>query len=278
MTINIIDIAYSLPPQTLSNEDLDRQHPSWNMKQVERQVVERRIASSNTTALDLAVAACGELFRRHSNAKAAIDGITFCTQTPDYVMPPNSCLLHKSLALSDDVMAFDINHACSGFVYSLGIAQGLAASGAASNILIVNSDTYSKYISIKDRTTRVLFGDAAAVTWVATAPGQPGSLLDVAFATSGEGYDSFIVPAGGCRNPRSAQTAVMSSDANGNERSLESIHMDGLSILNFAKTKVVDQIRFLCEKNHLTLDSVDLFVPHQASKMALASARPEICN
>lgn len=132
MTINIIDIAYSLPPQTLSNEDLDRQHPSWNMKQVERRsgVVERRIASSNTTALDLAVAACGELFRRHSNAKAAIDGIIFCTQTPDYVMPPNSCLLHKSLALSDDVMAFDINHACSGFVYSLGIAQGLAASGA----------------------------------------------------------------------------------------------------------------------------------------------------
>jgi 3-oxoacyl-[acyl-carrier-protein] synthase-3 len=116
----------------------------------------------------------------------------------------------------------------------------------------------------------VLFGDGAAVTWLSDTPGA-GQVVDVVCATDGTGYDKFVIPAGGDRIPLSADTAVEHEDDNGNWRSQQDIHMDGLSILTFATGKVPSQVKALLNRNQLTVDDIDLFVFHQASALVLDS-------
>jgi 3-oxoacyl-[acyl-carrier-protein] synthase-3 len=171
--------------------------------------------------------------------------------------------------MAESVMAFDFTLACSGYVYGLAIAQGLISSNMAENILLVNADTYSKYLSKEDRSVKVLFGDGAAVTWLKRAGKGKKGIIDIACSTYGKLYDKFIIPAGGCRMPRSKDTSLPVGDKSGNIRSRENIHMDGMGILVFISSKVPDQIRSLLKKNELTIDDIDMFVFHQASKLAL---------
>jgi 3-oxoacyl-[acyl-carrier-protein] synthase III len=274
MNVSILDIDYYLPEKIETNEDLAKQFPAWNLPAIEERcgVKKRHIANDQETSVDLAVKATQKLFTKKPQAKHHIDGVIFCTQTPDHIIPPNSCLFHHSLDLSENVLAFDINHACSGFTYGLGIAKGLILSGAASSILLINADTYSKYINKKDRSTRVLFGDGAAVSWIGKTPldkAEGWKLMDINFGTYGHGFNKFFIPAGGCRSPKTEETSQIHKDQNGNERTKEDIHMDGMGILTFVKTKVVEQITQLCHRNKLNIEDVDLFVFHQASKLAL---------
>ncbi|HTX78562.1 MAG TPA: ketoacyl-ACP synthase III [Longilinea sp.] len=271
MLTRIQDIAYHLPEQVITNEQFGAQYPEWDMKHVAERsgVLQRHVAAEGETALDLAYTACQKLLAAHPGLKEKIDGIVFCTQSPDYIMPPNSYLLHQKLTLPDNVLAFDFNLACSGFIYGLALSRGLMATGMASNILLVTADTYSKYINPGDRSVRTLFGDGAAVTWLA-ADETPG-VVDIELGSSGKGHKAFIIPAGGLRLPRSADTAISATDENGNVHSRNDIYMDGMGILTFVNSKVPKQIRALLQRNDLTVENVDLFVFHQASKVTLDS-------
>lgn len=272
MPIEIKSIAYHLPERVVKNKDLRLENPAWDMDFAGTRagVHQRHIAGENETALDLAYTACQKLFETHPGLRLTVDGLIFCTQSPDYIMPPNSCILHGKLELTDDVFTFDFNLACSGYIYGLALAQGLVESGFASNILLVTADTYSKYINDKDRATRILFGDAAAVSWIASAT-SPHSVIDIQCSTSGKGHERFIIPAGGNRLPRSKETRQSTKDSSGNYRSAENIHMDGMGILAFVNTKVPPQIRGILARNEMTLEDIDLFVFHQASDLALDS-------
>jgi 3-oxoacyl-[acyl-carrier-protein] synthase III len=272
MGVIIQDIAYHLPETILANEELHRQNPDWDMERVAHRagVMRRHIAGADETALDLAVVACEKLFAANTSLKDAVDAIVFCTQSPDYVLPGNACLLQGRLDLPEHVLAFDVDLACSGYVYGLAIAEGLLLSGRAKNVLLVNGDTYSKYVHQRDRSARVLFGDGAAVSWICQREDRVG-LRDFRFATCGQKCDSFCVPAGGCRRPHSEETARPITDKDGNIRTLDHIHMDGMGILTFVNSRVPGQIKDLLGKNGLTVADVDLFVFHQASKMATDS-------
>lgn len=268
-TIRIVDVAYHLPARVETNSDLRRAYPEWNMDRIERRtgVFSRHIAAPGETALDLARQACLKLFEANSGVISRIDAVLFCTQTPDYIMPPNSCLLHQQLDLTENVFALDFNLACSGFVYGLAIAFGLAASGVAKNILLVTADTYSRYVHPLDRATRVLFGDGAAATLV-VASDDPG-LIGVACGTVGKEGDRFIVPAGGCRTPRSSASRRATRDLAGNVRTQENIQMDGQAVLNFVKRVVPPHVRSLLRGSGLTLGDMQRVIFHQASAVAL---------
>ena len=272
MRVKIKDIAYHLPEQVVTNEDLHKENTDWDMELVEARagVVKRYITQKDETALDLAFQACNKLLNDHKDFHAAIDAIIFCTQSPDYIIPPNSCLLHKMLNLPEDVFAFDFTLACSGYIYGLALAQGLIGSKLAKNILLVNADTYSKYIHKQDRSARVLFSDGAAASWICASDSEDG-IIDIQCATSGSGFDKLYIPAGGCRIPKSDHTADPVVNDNANAPLLENIHMDGMGILTFVNTKVPQQIRNLLARNKLTTDQIDLFIFHQASKLALDS-------
>ena len=114
----------------------------------------------------------------------------------------------------------------------------------------------------------VLFGDGAAVSWIAAADGDEG-LLDLDFGTSGKGWNTFWVPAGGTRTPLSEETRQQPNADEGDFRTAETIHMEGMSVLAFVNSKIPPSVQRLLERNALTVDDVDLFIFHQASALAL---------
>ena len=271
VNVKILDIEYVLPDKVVTNEDLHNENPDWDMKNVEIKsgVVQRHIAADGETAFDLAARSCDKLFYSGGHNKADIDAIIFCTQSPDYIMPSNAFLLHEYLDLDENVMAFDYNLACSGYIYGLAIARSLIISGTATKVLLATGDTYSRYINSGDRSARVLFGDGAAVSLITASETEEG-IRDVILATSGKHHRKFYIPAGGCRLPKLANP-VKKIDNSGNVRTENDIHMDGMAVWSFIQSTVPKQIRSLMERNSLSADDIDLFVFHQASKMTLIS-------
>ena len=269
---DIQGIAYALPDGVVSNEMLRTENPTWDMRRVMSRtgVATRHIARPDETAYDLACRACDQLLADHPELRGHIDAILFCTQSEDYLLPANSTLLHGYLDLPDEVFAIDYNLACSGFVYGMALAQSLIAGGIANDVLLVTADTYSKYIHPGDRSARTLFGDGAAATWISSSDSGRG-LIDVLCASSGKDHGLFIVPAGGCRMPRSAETAQARADLTGSIRSLDNIYMDGSGVLSFVESRVPPQVMAILERNGMTMDDVDLVVFHQASKVTLDS-------
>jgi 3-oxoacyl-[acyl-carrier-protein] synthase III len=270
MSLIIKAIEYYLPETIVTNDDLMKEYPDWDLEKVAKKsgILQRHIVSEGETAHDLVVKACEKIFL--SNNKAGVDGIIYCTQSPDYIMPPNAFLLHQHLSLRNDIFAFDFNHACTGYIYALGMAHAFFAAGMAKEILIVNADTYSKYINKQDRSTRVLFGDGAAVTLVRESKKAKG-LIDISFGSSGEGYDKFWIPAGGLRTPKTDFTSAEISDSRGNVRSKNDIAMDGFGVWAFINSVAPKQIKSMLKKNGKNIHDVDQFIFHQASLMTLES-------
>ena len=268
MKAQIAAIEYALPDHCLTNEELDRLHPEWSIHQVAKRtgVLSRFISGEDETALDLAVTACERLFERGEAARQDIGAVIFCTQSPDYIMPANAPLLQHRLGLSTSIPAFDYNLACSGFIYGLFLGKVMIESDQADNILLVTSETYSKYINPGDRSTMALFGDGAAVTLL--RKGHKG-LSEFVFGTDGSGGDRFIVPAGGAKIPRSEKTSAVSVDASGNIRTPENIYMDGPGVLSFFKKQIPISVQELFKKTGYSASDISLYVFHQASALAL---------
>jgi 3-oxoacyl-[acyl-carrier-protein] synthase III len=271
LNIKIEKIEYYLPENLVTNKHLQKQNPSWDMlKAVEKSGVhERYFADENETAFDLACKACDKLFHNSNIKKEDIDGIIFCTQSPDYIMPSNAFLLHNYLGLPNSTFAFDYNLACSGYVYGIALAKGFMSIGIGSNILLVTGDTYSKYVNKKDRSARILFGDGAAASFL--TKNKSNAVFDIALESSGKDHKSFYIPAGGCRLPKSKETSIEKIDQSNNVHTLEDIHMNGFGVWKFIASTVPKQIKALIEKNNYTLDDIDLFILHQSSKMTIDS-------
>lgn len=268
--VGIEAIKSSLPETVVTNAELAAENPAWQMDQVVAKsgVLSRHIAGSDETALDLAVQAVGAL--SPEVALGDLDGIVFCTQTPDYVMPSNAFLLQERLGLADRILAFDINLACSGFVYGLSICRGLILGGQAKRILLVNADTYSRLINPGDRSARVLFGDGAAATVVSSETTRM-KLVDFELSSSGRNWRKFCIPAGGFRERKDKNSGRVDIDASGNQRTREDIHMDGLGVWSFISSAMPGQIKGLLARNGMAIGDVDMFVFHQASALTLDS-------
>lgn len=267
-------ITYALPARRVGNDELKREYPGWDFERLETRtgVFSRHIASEGETALDFAVRACQQLAVQDQLRPQDIDVVIFCTQSPDYIMPPNSSVLHGQLGLSSRVMAFDITMACSGYIYGLQLADSLIRSGAAQRALLATSDTYSRYIHPGDRATRCLFGDGGAVSIISAADND-SNIRAIRCGSAGRQHEKFIIPAGGMRRPRSETTACATVDRSGNVRSAENIKMDGIGVLSFFNGTVPCAIKEILAENDLSLSDIDLFVFHQASQIILDTLR-----
>lgn len=272
--IAIESIACAFPAHSVSNSELKAAYPEWDFDRLEKRtgVMRRHVAQDGETALDFALDACEQLHRKGRLRPEQIDAVIFCTQSPDYIMPPNACLLHGKLCLKPDVLAFDINLACSGYVYGLQLASSLITSGTTNRVLLATADTYTRYIHGGDRATRCLFGDGGAVTVLGKSENGIG-IRAIQCGTSGKNYDKFMIRAGGMRLPRSAETASEKTDRSGNVRTDEHITMDGLGVLSFFNATVPCAVRNILQLNRLSIEDIDVFVFHQASQIALDSLR-----
>ncbi len=272
---SIRSIAVAFPQRIVTNEEIALLHPEWRMNEVVARsgVFERRWCGEHETALDLAETACRRLFGDTGTDAGDIDALLFCTQTPDYVMPPNACLLQARLGLANTVAALDFTHACSGFVYGLYLAKSLVESGAAAKVLLVTAETYSKWLNMNDRGPATLFGDGAAATLITRGPSTIGT---VTLGTDGAAANIFCVPAGGARRMRSPETAAERSDPHGNRRSDENLLMEGAAVLAFVGREIpVFVQRFMADHNE-TWDTIDLVVFHQGSRIAIDSLRARL--
>ena len=268
----IKNIEFFLPQKIRTNDDLKRANPDWDINKIAAKtgVRSRYIAKKNETAFDLACGAVNKLLNSNNFEKDDIDGIIFCTQSPDYIMPSNSFLIHQKFNFNKSTWAFDYNLACSGYVYGLCIARGFIETGMAKNIMLITSDTYSKYINDRDRSTINLFGDGAAVTIVSYDKDKLG-IIDAKLASSGNEHESFIIPAGGSRCPINNDTKKEFEDHSGNIKSKENIDMNGFAIWKFVSRIVPKQITQLLDDNNLDISQIDFFGLHQASKLTLDS-------
>jgi 3-oxoacyl-[acyl-carrier-protein] synthase III len=272
--IAIEDISCSFGSRRLTNDELRTVYPNWDFDRLETRtgVVSRYVAIPGETALDFAMRACEELTSKGRLVSSEIGAVIFCTQTSDYIMPPNSCLLHGKLGLKPDVFAFDINLACSGYIYGLQLASSLIQSGVANRVLLATADTYTRFIHEGDRATRCLFGDGGAVSIIGVSQDGRG-IRDIRCGTAGKFFNKFFIPAGGMRTRRSTDTAQQTVDRSGNIRTAEHIQMDGLGVLSFFNSVVPGWVKETLARNRLSIEDIDLFVFHQASHVALDSLR-----
>ena len=270
----ITAIEYVLPERTLSNEDLSRDLPEWNVDKIfsKTGINNRQIAGVNESASDLAFQACEKLLNAIDLDRSAIDFIILCTQSPDYFLPATACILQDRLGLSTQCGAFDFNQGCSGFIYGLGLAKGLIETGQAKNVVLVTAETYSKYIHPADKSVRTLFGDAAAATLIQAAEGGP--FIDrFRYGTDGAGAKNLIVPIGGARHPSSLNADPQSyTDDSGNTRTDAHLYMNGSAIFEFSMTRIPQLFASIFDES-FTLEEVDLFAFHQANKFMLDSLR-----
>lgn len=266
---SLVDIATHLPEQVVPNSVFAQAHPEWRVEQTEKKtgVFERHIARADETAYDLGLAASRKLLAENDKLAGKVDAIIFCTQSADYIMPSNAFLLQRDLGLGTDILVFDYNLACSGYVVGLLMASSFIKTGIAKNVLLVTADTYSKYLDQDDRATMMLFGDGAAASWIA-APGESDrspmitSFDDIQCASDGKGWKHFIIKSGGMRQPPVCAGAFDYSDK---------ISMNGMQVVNLVNHQVVKHIVKILAKHKLSPDQIDQFFLHQASGLAIAA-------
>jgi 3-oxoacyl-[acyl-carrier-protein] synthase-3 len=273
-------VEFHLPERVLSNQELAEVFPDLPAEKIRNKtgISERHIAAEGECASDLAYAAAQKLLATGVCSAGDIDFLLLCTQSPDYFLPTTACTLQARLGLPTTSGAMDFNLGCSGFIYGLGLAQGLIQSGQAKRVLLITAETYSKYVHPRDRSVRTLFGDGAAATLLGAEPAEgPGALQPVfVYGTDGRGVANIVVPAGGFREPTSSSSAEAVCDENGNYRSRLNLFMNGPEVFNFTLQAVPDCVGRLLARASLTLDDIQLFVFHQANQYMLEHLRKKM--
>ena len=272
------DISIYLPDQVLNNEELGSIYPEWPATKIFEKtgINERRIAGEFQTAGDMAYEAALNLFSQKEISAKDVDFIILCTQAPDYILPTTACILQDRLGIAREAGALDINLGCSGFVYGLSLAKGLIETGSAECVLLLTSDTYSKYIHPMDKSVRTLFGDAAAATAIVADFKSPEPIGPFVFGTDGAGAKNLIVEAGMFRMPKSKDTSNELIDASGNIRSSENLYMNGAEVMSFSLKEVPKAVETLLLKANKSKEDIDYFVLHQANKFMLDALRKKI--
>ena len=241
MKVYIRDIAYYLPAQVLTNEQIAAEFPEWSAEKVVSKIgiSERHIAAPEEKVSDMAVEAAERLFAQGYD-RSEIDFVLLCTQSPDYMLPSTACLVQQRLGLSTKCGALDFNLGCSGYEYGLVMAKGLIQSGAAHNVLLITAEMYTKYLAQDDKGNRTIFSDGASATWIGTE--GFAEIGECSLGTDGSGADFLI------------------------KRPDKPLYMDGGAIFDFSSDVVPQMVEDVLGKERLQKEDVDLWVFHQANK------------
>lgn len=276
MSAYIKAISYYLPEQVVTNEDLVKAFPEWDVEKVYNKVgvKERHVAGETETAGDLAEKAALKLFEEYQVSPSDIDFLLLCTQSPDYRLPSTACILQDRLGIPTSAGAFDYDLGCSGCIYGMAVAKGLIAAGLASDVLLLTAETYTKYLHPDDKSNRTIFGDGAAACLISKEKGL-AEIGDFVFGTDGSGADNLIVKTQGARYPE--RTGLSTEDDDGHVNREDYLYMNGSAIFNFTLEQVPSMMKSLLEKGGLIKDEIDFFVFHQANKYMLSTIR-KVCG
>lgn len=271
--IAITGILSVLPENEVSfEEELDNYNfsvkNSLKLKKILGFNKRRVVEDPSICASDLALFGINHLIDNNLLKKEEISALIFVSLTPDYVSPPTSNVMHGKLGLDEDVYCVDINQGCAGYVLGLYQAFSLINNGLEKKVVLVNADISTQLTSSKDRSTRPLFGDAAAITIVERK--STNQKISGEIKNNGKNFDSLIIPAGGGRTPSTTENLKLYIDNDGNERSLHHSHMKGDLVYNFTVNEVVETIEyFLSEHSSIPKKNLDTYMFHQPNKFIL---------
>lgn len=218
-------------------------------------IKERRILKGNLGTSDMATHAVKGLLEKRGIHANEIDLIIFCTTTPDMVFPASANILaHKIGAVN--AWGYDLNAACSGFLYGLATGSQFIESGKHQKVLVVGGDKMSSIINYKDRKSCIIFGDGCGA--VLLEPNTEGyGVIDSILKSDGSGGPYLCQKAGGSLRPASHETV---------DNDEHFLHQEGQAVFKFAVTNMADVAAEIMDKNNLSSEDVDWLVPHQANK------------
>lgn len=232
-------------------------------------ILEKRFSNDFTTS-DLCQAATERLIEDLSWNKDEIDGLIFVSQTPDYILPATSCVLHGKLGLRKSCMSFDISLGCSGWIYGLSLALSLLETGCLRKVLLLAGDARKHAAEEPDQ----LFGYAGTVTALEYAPHSAPIMIEL--GSDGTGYDAIIRPGGGTRNPFTAQSLVLEDCEDGRKRHALQTRMKGMDVFAFGITTAPRSIKQLGKQFGFDYMDYDYFVFHQANRMMNETIRKKL--
>ncbi len=251
MYSRIVGTGSYLPEKVLTNKDLEALVDTDDQWIRERTgIAERRIAADGQTTCDLAEHAARAALKAAEMTPAQIDLLIVGTTTPDIVFPSTACLLQQRLGLRD-CGAFDLNAACTGFIYGLSVADQFIRAGTVRNVLVVGAETLTRMLDWSDRSTCVLFGDGAGAA-VLSADAEPG-LLSTHIHANGGYSDLLHVDVGVSRGFKAAPRGGLSVKMSGNEVFKVAVNTLG---------RIVDET---LAANQLNKSDLDWLIPHQAN-------------
>lgn len=258
MTIKIVGTGSALPKKSVTNFDMaDIVDTSDEWIRERTGIVERRISTGETVA-SLSAAACERALENAGRNAGEIDLIIVATCSPEMALPCTACEV-QSLLGAKSAVAFDLNAACSGFLFALSTAYAYINSGIYQNALIVGAEVLSKIMDWTDRSTCVLFGDGAGAVMVEACEDGQG-LISIA-----QGSDGTKGMALSCRDRNLANPFVQQ------EHQIDYVHMNGQEVYKFATRQVPACIQEALDKAALTVEDIDYYVLHQANVRILES-------
>ena len=249
---SLISIAAYAPPKILTNFDLEKMvetNDEWIVKRTG--ISQRRIAQGEDTS-DLGTKAAQIALERANLTAKDIDAVICATISPDhFCMPSTACKIAKNLGINA-ITAFDISAACTGFIYLLELAKSLIESGSKKNVLIIGAEKLSKIVDWTDRTTCILFGDGAGAAVVSAS--EENEIIDVHTAADGNYANLLITP--------------------GEEEKF--IKMSGNEVFKIAVQTLTKDVVDILEKNQISSDKIDLFIPHQANLRIIEAVKQRL--
>lgn len=229
---------------------------------------EHRISDPQTTPCDLASYTMNHLFQQGYLDRDSVESMIVVAQMADHIIPGNSKVIHGQLDLPESAYCADLYENCIGFISGLHSACCQIAAGAASEVVVVNTDAGACYANKRDRNTYPLAGDAASVAVVSRSD-NPADIIHFVFRNFGSKRNALIVPAGGRRLPYSVETAKVYEDEMGNFRSLNDMHMDGTAVFQFVMESVPPLVKEACELAGISPKAIDYHLTHQPNRFML---------
>jgi 3-oxoacyl-[acyl-carrier-protein] synthase III len=252
----ITGVGGYVPDYVLTNEELSNMvdtNDEWITTRTG--IKERRILKGEKGTSEMAAKAVAELLTKTNTNPEEVDLIIVATVTPDYVFPATANLVAVKTGCVN-AFSFDIGAACSGFIYALSTGTAFIESGRYKKVIVVGADKMSSIVDYTDRTTCIIFGDAAGAVMLEATEEEIG-VLDYIHKSDGTGADFLRMKAGGSKHPATHETI---------EAREHYAYQDGKTVFKFAVVNMADYAEKIMQRNNLTGDDIAWLVPHQANK------------
>jgi len=251
----ITAVSHYVPEKILTNTDLEKMvdtNDEWIRARTG--IRERHILEQGATS-DLAVKAVQQLLTNRGMAADEIDLIIVATITPDMILPATACVLQEKIG-ARKAWGFDLNAACSGFLYALSVGARFIETGMHSKVIIVGADKMSSITDYTDRNTCILFGDAAGAVLLEPTDDKNYGIIDQCMYIDGSGGDFLKIKGGGSLHPPTHETI---------DKKMHYVFQDGKSVFKSAVVCMADVSEEIMKRNHLKSSDVAWLVPHQAN-------------